>query len=40
MKNKSYSSSNKTVFKILSDVKGQYLYSRAKPRGVNLNIMQ
>ena len=38
--NKIYNNNNKTKLKILSIVRGQYLYSRAKPRGITLNIMQ
>ena len=42
MKNryKNYNSSNKTKLKIFSNVRGQYLCRRAKPRGITLNIMQ
>ena len=38
--NKNYSSNNKIKLKIFSNVRGQYLYSRTKPRGITLNIMQ
>ena len=37
--NKIYNNNNKTKLKI-SIVRGEYLYSRAKPRSINLNIMQ
>ena len=43
MKNRNkhnYNKSNKTEIKILSSVKGQYLYSRAKPRVITLCIIQ
>ena len=43
MKNRNknnYSNSNKTELEIFSDVRGQYLYSRAKPRGTTLCIIQ
>ena len=33
--NKNYSSNNKTKVKILSNARGQYLYSRGRPRGIN-----
>ena len=38
--NKNHNSNNKTNLKIFSNVRGQYLYSRAKPRGITLNKMQ
>ena len=38
--NKNHNSNNKTKLKIFSNVRGQYLYSRAKPRGITLNKMQ
>ena len=38
--NKNYSINNKTKVKILSNVRGQYLYSRGKARGITLVIMQ
>ena len=37
---KNYNSNNKTKLKIFSNVRGQYPYSRTKPRGIALNIMQ
>ena len=39
-RNRNYSNSNKTKLKIFSNVGGQYLYSRAKQKGINLNIIQ
>ena len=38
--NKNYNSNNKTKLKILSNVRGPYMHSRGKPRGITLNIMQ
>ena len=38
--NKNDNNSNKTLLKILFNVREQYLYSRAKPRSITLNIMQ
>ena len=37
-RNKNYNNSNKTKLKIFSIIRGQYLYSRAGPRGITLNI--
>ena len=34
------SNSNKTKLKILSYVRGQYMYNRAKPRSIALCIIQ
>ena len=37
MKNRNnYSNSDKTELKILFNLRGQYLYTRAKPRGITL----
>ena len=38
--NINYNSNNKTKLKIFFNVRGQYLCSRAKLRGITLNIMQ
>ena len=38
--NKNCNNSNKTKLKILSNVREKYLYSRAKPRGITINVMQ
>ena len=35
-----YNNSNKTELKISSDVRGQYLYSSAKPRGFTICVVQ
>ena len=35
-----YNKSNKTELKIFANVRGQYLHSRAKPRGITFNIIQ
>ena len=39
-RNKTYNNSNKTELKIFSNVRVQHLYSRGKPRGITLNIIQ
>ena len=38
-RNKNYNNSNKTKLNIFFKVRGQYLYSRAKPRGITLYII-
>ena len=38
--NKNYNNSNETRLKTFSVVRGQYLYSIAKTRGITLNITQ
>ena len=35
-----YNSSNQKQSKIFFNVRGAYMYSRAKPRGITLNIIQ
>ena len=39
-RNKNYNNSDETELKIFPNVRGQYLYRRAKPRGITLNIIQ
>ena len=38
--NKNYNNNNKTKLKTFTNVRRQYLYSRAKPRGITLNTVQ
>ena len=38
-RNKNYKNSTKAEFKIISNVRGQYLYRRAKPRGITVNMI-
>ena len=37
--NRNYNNNNKTKLKIFSNVRGQWLYSRVKHRGITLKIM-